>query len=105
MQIDIRAHGFSLTGTLCGHTDWRLRFALTYCDAHIKWVIMRLSGINESRSSSDKRCHLQHAGRTLVHKINHQQFLLKRGCPLVSTENPQHEQATEQTTEDKDRYD
>ncbi len=132
MQIAIQARDFSLTDTLRSHAERRLRFAMTCCNDDIQRIVMRLSNINGPRGNANKRCHLQvlltglpdvvvedieadlylaidratdRAGRTVVRKINRQQFLLKRGCPLVSAENPQHEQASEQTAEDKGRDD
>ena len=113
MQIDIQARDFPLTDALRSHAERRLRFALTCFDDHIQRVAMQLSVINGPRGGKDKRCYLQvmlaglsdiviedieadlyvaidravdRAGRTVARKLDRQQSLLRRGCPLILDE-------------------
>lgn len=59
MRIDIQASHFSVTDALRNYTERRLRFALTFCNAHIQRIVVRLSDINGPRGGPDKCCHLQ----------------------------------------------
>ena len=59
MQIDIQAFHFPVTGALRAHAERRLRFALTFGENHIQWIVMRLSDINGPRGEPEKCCYLQ----------------------------------------------
>ena len=59
MHIDIQSPHFSVTRAMRSHTDRQLRLALTFCDEHIRRIVVRLSDINGPRGGPDKCCHLQ----------------------------------------------
>ena len=59
MQIDIRAHGFSLTGALRDYTERRLRFALTRVAGRVRLITVRFFDINGPRGGIDKRCRIR----------------------------------------------
>ncbi len=59
MKILIKASNFSMTDALQSHAERRLRFALTFCDIYIQWIIMRLSDTNGPRGGVDKCCRVQ----------------------------------------------
>jgi len=59
VRISIKASNFSLTNELYNHAERRLRFALTFCDAYIQQIVLRLSDINNPLGGVDKCCRLQ----------------------------------------------
>lgn len=59
MQIDIQCRSFDLTEGLRDYVRKRLAYNLSFGDAHITRVIVRLSGINGPRGGEDKRCRIE----------------------------------------------
>lgn len=58
MQLDIKARGFELTGSLRDYVRKRVACNLTYGDASVIEVSVRLSDVNGPRGGEDKRCHI-----------------------------------------------
>lgn len=56
MRMDIQSQGFVLTEGINDYVTRRLGFGLSYGDAVISRVNVRLSDINGPRGGSDKRC-------------------------------------------------
>lgn len=56
MQVDIQAHGFTLTDGLREYVLKRLAYSLSHGDGHLMRVLVRLSDINGPRGGEDKRC-------------------------------------------------
>ena len=59
MQIDFRAHGFSLTGELRDYSERRLRFALARVAGRVRLITVRFFDINGPRGGIDKRCRVR----------------------------------------------
>ena len=59
MKIVIKTRNFLLTEALQSHAERRLRFALTFCNARIRRISVRLSDVNGPRGGIDKCCSLQ----------------------------------------------
>lgn len=59
MQLDIRAHGFSLTAGLREYAERRLHFALDWARHDVSKVVLRFTDINGPRGGDDKRCQLR----------------------------------------------
>ena len=59
MQIEIHAHGFSLTGALRDYTERRLRFALARVADRVGRITVRFFDINGPRGGIDKCCRIQ----------------------------------------------
>lgn len=59
MQIDIQASNFSVTNALRNHAERRLSSTFTFCNEHIRRIVVRLSDINGPRGGPDKCCHMQ----------------------------------------------
>ncbi len=56
MQIDMHAHGFTLTDGIREYMLKRLAYSLNHGDENIMRIIVRLSDINGPRGGEDKRC-------------------------------------------------
>ncbi len=56
MQIDMHAHGFTLTDGIREYMLKRLAYSLNHGDENIMRIIVRLSDINGPRGGKDKRC-------------------------------------------------
>ena len=79
MQVDIQAHGFTLTGGLREYVLKRLAYSLSHGDGHIVRVIVRLSDINGPRGGEDKRClieaRLKHAPEVVIEDTERDLYL------------------------------
>lgn len=74
MQIQIQAHGFTLTQGLVDHIERRIAQSLAHIRDDIRKVAVRLSDINGPRGGNDKRCVVQislHGHKGVVAKDIH----------------------------------
>ncbi|MGZ8270960.1 MAG: HPF/RaiA family ribosome-associated protein [Methylophilus sp.] len=58
MQLDIQAHGFTLTESIREYTERRIRYGISFADDDIQRITVALSDINGPRGGEDKRCHI-----------------------------------------------